>query len=98
MNKTKYDNILNYAGKIKEAYPNITNDDLKKALEAYFIGGKDIFNFSNKGAVINPLVGYISIFSILYNSIKKVITQDRTKLNKIQDDIDRAIEHLTHIT
>ena len=97
MKNIDYNDILKYAKKLKEAYPEISNEDLKKALEAFFIGGRDIFHFSNIGIVKLPLFDTIAILSIVYNSLKKIITQDKKNLSKIQDDINRAIEFLRTI-
>ena len=97
MERITYENIIAYAEKIIKAYPDISNEDLKKAITAYFVGGRDIFQFSNMGIVKLPFIDTIAILSIVYNSLKKVITQDKTKLIKIQDDINRAIEYFSSI-
>jgi len=97
MSKITYETILSYAERIKKTHPEISDNDLKKAITAYFIGGKDVFQFSKMGAVNIPFIDTIAIISIVYNSLKKVITQDKAKLNKIQDDINRAVEYLSSI-
>jgi len=98
MKQATYENILAYGKKLKETYPDISNEDLKKALLTYFVGGKDILKFSNLGAIARlPLLDYIAILTILYNSLRKIITQDKTKLNDIQEDINRAIDYLLSV-
>jgi hypothetical protein len=36
MKRSTYEDIVNYGKKLKETYPDISNEDLKKALLAYF--------------------------------------------------------------
>ena len=97
MKKAVYEDILNYGRKLKEAYPDISNEDLKKSLLAHFIGGKDILQFATQGMIATPIVNYLALLSIVYNSLRKVITQDKTKLLDIQEKINRAVEFLSSI-
>ena len=97
MKKAVYEDILNYGRKLKETYPDISNEDLKKSLLAYFVGGKDILKIATPGLVANPIAGHLALLSIVYNSLQKVITQDKEKLIDIQEKINRAVENLSSI-
>ena len=90
----KYEEILAYARAVKEHYPEIEEEDLKKALEARFVGGKDVLEFASHGIISNPQGDYLAILSIIYNSLRKVVTQDKQKLLDIQDKINRAAAEL----
>ena len=90
----EYEEVLAYARAVKERYPEIEVDDLKKALEARFVGGKDVLQFAANGIIANPQGDYLAILSIIYNSLRKVITQDKKKLLEIQDKINRALAEL----
>jgi hypothetical protein len=95
--KDDYEETLAYAKQLKETYPSISTDDLKKALSAKFIGGKDVLSLATVGCVCNPISDYIALLSIVFNSLRKVITQDKEKMVQIQENIDRAVIELNII-
>ncbi len=90
-----YEEILSYAKKVRMAYPSISDEDLQNALSARFIGGKDALPLATVGIVCNPLADYLSMLSIVFNSLRKVITQDKNKLLLIQDRINQAVAQLS---
>ncbi|MEY4245619.1 MAG: hypothetical protein RLZZ245_3204 [Verrucomicrobiota bacterium] len=94
---TDYEDILIYAKKVKDTYPMISSEDLQKALAAHFIGGKDTLSASSAGCVADPIGDYIAMLSIVFNSVRKVITQDKDKLIKLQEKIDQAVHELNLI-
>jgi hypothetical protein len=95
--KNDYEETLAYAKQLRKAYPSISADDMKKALSAKFVGGKDVLSLATVGYVCNPLADYLALLSIVFNSLRKVVTQDKEKLVKIQENIDRAVFELTLI-
>lgn len=96
--KNDNEETLAYAKQLKDTYPSISTDDLKKALSAKFIGGKDVLPLATAGIVCNPISDYRALLSIVFNSLRKVISQDKEKLVQIQENIDRAVKELTIIS
>lgn len=92
-----YEETLAYAKQLKETYPAISTDDMKKALSAKLIGGKDVLSLATVGCVCNPISDFIALLAIVFNSLRKVVTQDKEKLVKIQENIDRAVIELASI-
>ena len=95
--KDNYKEILAYAKELKETYPSISEGDMKKALSAKFIGGKDVLPLATTGCICNPISDCIAMLSIGFNSLRKVVTQDKDKLIKLQENIDRAVIELITI-
>lgn len=95
--KADYEEILAYAKQLKETYPSISTDDMKKALSVCFIGGKDVLTIAKAGCISSPISDYIALLSIVFNSLRKVITQDKEKLLRIQENIDKAVVGFTTI-
>ena len=89
--------ILSYAKEIKTAYPTITIDDLKKALAVKYIGGRDALPGASAGICADPLGDYVALLSIAFNSLWKVVTQDKKKLLDIQTKIDQAVQKLMSV-
>lgn len=94
MNSTS-EEMLSYAKEIKAAYPTIADEDLKKALSVKYIGGKDALPGASAGCCADPLGDYVALLSIVFNSIRKVITQDKQKLIEIQTKIDQVVHQLS---
>ncbi|MGQ9661748.1 MAG: hypothetical protein ACUVWX_05325 [Kiritimatiellia bacterium] len=76
---------------------SISADEMKKALSAKFIGGKDVLSLATEGLVCNSIGNFLALLSIVFNSLRKVVTQDKKKLVRIQENIDRAVFELTSI-
>ena len=94
METYSYQEVLVYAKNVKERYPEIKADEMKKALEAKFVGGKDVLQLATVGCICNPISDYRALLSIVFNSLHKVFTQDKQKLVQLQENIDRAISEL----
>ncbi len=90
-----YEDILSYAKHVKDTYPSISDEDLQKALAAHFMGGNDTLPASSAGCVADPIGDYIAMLSIVFNSLRKVITQDKGKLIEVQEKIDRTVAALS---
>jgi hypothetical protein len=91
MNPATYEEMIAYGKNLIAAYPSTSAEDMKKALETKFVGGKDVLPLATVGCVCNPIEDYLAILSIVWNSLRKVITQDKAKLVPVQEQIDRAV-------
>lgn len=77
----KHEEILAYAESIKEAYPEIKPEEMEKALEIEYIGGKDAFSFATTGVIRLPYQGFVSLVTVVYDSIHKIFeTNPKEKL------------------
>lgn len=94
METYSYQEVLVYAKNVKERYPEIKADEMKKALEAKFVGGKDVLQLATVGCICTPFSDYLALLSIVFNSIHKLFAQEKQKLVKLQENIDRAISEL----
>ena len=97
METCNYQEVLVYAKKVKGRYPEIKADEMRKALEAKFVGGKDVLQLATVGCICNPFSDYLALLSIVFNSLYKVFTQDKEKLVQLQENIDKAITELVII-
>ena len=100
MNAT-YDDILEYAKSIKDEFPSISPDDLRKALQARFIQGRDLLPHLEQtptGCICPPPWFYpLNLLRLVVLSIRKVFAQDKGKLLRLQEEIDRVVELLSVI-
>ena len=91
---TEEEQIIKYGKLIKEAYPDIDNENLRKALEAKFIYGKDILPLMTAGCVATPLADFITIISIILNGVRLLFTKDSEERERIKKLIDSAIRNI----
>lgn len=77
MDSTTYDDILAYWKTATAAYPSISAEDLKKTLLTQFVGGKDVLTTATTGCACDPIADFLTILSIVFNSLHKVVTQDK---------------------
>jgi hypothetical protein len=97
MNQSTYEDVVSYGIKLKESHQGISADDLKTALLAKFVGGKDFLPLSTSGCVCNPFGDCVAILWIVCNSLRKMFVQDKAKLLAVQEQIDRAVSFLVAI-
>ena len=72
--------------------------DYNKTMSNY-LGDRKVgsgISFDNGVQVIRKK-SHLALLSIVYNSLQKVITQDKDKLIDIQEKINRAVENLSSI-
>ena len=89
--------MIAYGLTLQKAYPKITEDQLKAALEARFIGGKDVLSLCQVGCVCNPLVDFVALLTIVVNSVRKMFIQKTETFQKVQNQINVAVAYLMTI-
>lgn len=93
MNNANYNEILEYATRIRKERPTLSAAELKNALQLKFIAGKDVFPSSPGVLAPWPPIWFPAGW-LLYILIRKVILKDKTKI-RIQEEIERVIASLT---
>ena len=93
MSNTNKDMFV-YGLSLRKAYPTITEDQMKAALEARFIGGKDVLSLCQVGCVCNPLVDVMALLTIVVNSVRKMFIQKIEAFHRVQEQINVAVAAL----
>ena len=95
MKPATYEEILDYGKKLKVTYPALSPEDMKKVLLTHFVDGEDILQKATTGSgCIAPPNYYFILLLIVFNSLRKLFTQDKKKLIELQEEIDRAVKEL----
>ena len=88
------DEIRAFAIQLKKNHPSITEAEMRKALSEKFIGKNNNITSLSTGFIANPISDAVATLSVVWNSLRKLVTQDKKKLLVIQKKIDHAVAEL----
>lgn len=86
--------MVAYGLAVRKAYPSITQEQLRSALEARFIGGKDVLSLCQVGFICNPFFDFLALLTIVVNSVRKMFIQKPETFQKVQEQINAAVADL----
>jgi len=95
MQDPTHDDILAYAKAVKGKVPSISEADLRNVLRAKFLCGKDVLpempaSTFGVGFIYQPLP-WMLYLKIACFSLWKVFVQDKSRLCRVQDEIDKVM-------